>query len=85
MVECLEALAGVTAAQGRAEKAARLIGATTAQRELDDLPPANANTLLLQRLAALSNPPLDDPALQAARESGRGLSLEETVTLVINE
>jgi hypothetical protein len=74
-----EELAGVATATGRAELAARLLGAAEALREELGLPLSPADSPAVEATAAAARAALGDEAFEAARAEGRALPLEQAI------
>jgi len=78
----LEALATLAVAQRQYERAARLFGASDAQRARSGLVPQAADHPALRAVLATA-PDFTGPALEVARREGRALSLDAAVALAL--
>jgi predicted ATPase/DNA-binding CsgD family transcriptional regulator len=79
----LAILAGPVAAQGNAEKAARLLGASEALLEKMGLVAQAADQVEIERNEAAVREQLDEAAFEAAWGKGRAMSLEEAVAYAL--
>lgn len=79
----LEGFAQLAAAVGEPDRVARLIGASTAQREAIHAPRSPASRDRLQRLLDRARRALGEAAFASAWEAGRRLALDEVVAVAL--
>ncbi len=82
---CLEALAGVVGAQGRAEQVAQLLGAVTGLLESISLGPSMMPRAYHERDVAAARAALGEEAFAAASAAGRAMPLEAAIQLALEE
>jgi len=75
----LEGLAATAAAEGRAERAARLFGATENWRSLVGFPLPPTHHTIYERDIATARAQLGDDAFAAAWAAGKALTLEQAI------
>src|SRR5262249_42247564 len=80
MIECLERLAGVFAAQGRPLLAGEFFGAADHLRSVHRTPLRPTDRLHYERRLAVARAALDDARWRGAGAAGRRLSLDAAVT-----
>jgi len=79
MAYCLAGLAGIAAASGQPERAARLFGAAEVLREPVGMPLPPAYRAAYERDVAAIRAQLDDTTLAAAWAAGRAMTLEQAI------
>jgi predicted ATPase/class 3 adenylate cyclase len=82
---CLEGLAAVYAAQGQAERAARLLGAAETVREIINAPRSLADRPNYDRSVATTRSLLGEKAFVRLWADGRALTLERAISLATEE
>jgi predicted ATPase/DNA-binding SARP family transcriptional activator len=80
---CLEGLAGVAAAAGDAEQAARLLGAATEIRERISVPLLEPERAEVERAAAMARDALGGEAFARAHQQGRTLDLNQMLNHLV--
>jgi tetratricopeptide (TPR) repeat protein len=85
LADCLERLARVAVAEGQPERAARLLGAAEALRDALGAPLPPADGAEYQRDVTVIRAGLGEEAFAAAWAAGRAMSLEEAVTVALQE
>jgi non-specific serine/threonine protein kinase len=85
MAECIVALAGVSASEGRFERAARLFGAGTALLERIKVPLSPADREQYDADLASARSQSDGQVLDMAWDEGRAMSMEETIEHALQE
>jgi DNA-binding CsgD family transcriptional regulator len=80
IADCLDGLAGVLGAMKQSERAARLLGAAEALREVTSAIVWPANAADYERSLAVARGRLDEAAFAAAWAAGRALPLERAVS-----
>jgi predicted ATPase/class 3 adenylate cyclase/Tfp pilus assembly protein PilF len=83
--EALESLAMTIGAAGGGERAARLLGATTAQREIIGAPPSTTLWRDVERMVAPARARMGEERWAAAFAAGRALTLEEAIDGALDE
>ncbi len=84
VAECLDSLAGAAGMRGEGARAARLLSAASAAREIVGTPIRPVERERYERFVALSRHGLGDEAWQAAWEAGRAMSLEEAAEYALS-
>ncbi|HJR80925.1 MAG TPA: tetratricopeptide repeat protein [Anaerolineales bacterium] len=82
IAECLMGIASVLSAQGKAEAAARLLGAAEAMRESAGASLWPANRVEYDRILTSLKSALDEPAFAAAWSAGQALNTEQAIAEV---
>jgi tetratricopeptide (TPR) repeat protein len=85
IVDCIEGIAGVAAAQGQAERGTRLLGAAEALREVPRAPRVPSRQADYERTRADVRAALGEEAFAAAWAAGRAMSLEDAVALALGD
>ena len=84
IVHCLEGLAAVSAAEGHAALAVRLLSATGAQRSLMDAPLSAPEQALHDQALVALQADLGPDAYAGAVEEGRMMALDEVIAAALN-
>jgi predicted ATPase/class 3 adenylate cyclase len=84
-LECLQALAGVSAAAGEAQRAATLSGAAEKLLELIHAPPSPTERAVRERFTASALVGLGDEALANAYAVGREMNLDQAVEYALQD
>jgi hypothetical protein len=77
IAECLAGVVGVAEAEGRPERAARLLGAAAAILEANDMPLPAIYQPDLERISDTVRAQLDEATFEAAWAEGRAMALED--------
>ena len=85
MIKCLEGLAGVSATEGRVEKAARLFGASEALREALGTPLPGSYRANYERTLSILRTKLDQVSISAAWAKGRAMTMEQAIAYALAE
>lgn len=85
IAECLAGVAGVLAAQGQAERGARLLGAAEALRETASAALWPANRIEYDRSLALLHESLDEATFVAAWAAGRSVPTDRAITEALEQ
>lgn len=83
-VECLHALAGVAALQGRPWHTGVLSGAAEGLHAAIKAPPSPGEEAVSERLISIARAAIDEGAFDAARALGRGMALDEAVEYALS-
>jgi hypothetical protein len=85
MAKSLEGLAGVLAAQGQPDRAARLFGAAEALREAITTPLPPTDHVGYERSVAATRAALGKADFAAAWAEGRAMAMQETILYALQE
>jgi hypothetical protein len=84
MAECLEGLAGLAGAQGKHERAARLLGAAEAIRALIGAPLPPSDRAAHDRCVSSTREALGETAFHAEWATGREQTLEQAIEFALS-
>ncbi len=84
LIESLEAFAGVAVGQGRADRAARLLGAAETLRTTIGVRPPPAARPAYERDVAAVRAHLDEATFAAVWEEGRAMTLEQAIAYTLD-